>query len=120
MNIVTSENDYKINKFDETRNIVENTVLEHEQKYGGNYRKSIKVKYVAEFLDKTINETKNITIERYNNIRELNKTMQSSNGMIKFIRVIELKTIIKGRIYKDILDHFLEGENVPVLWKKIS
>ena len=53
-----------------------------------------KVKCVADFLDKIIKETKNKTIERYNIIRELNKTMQSSNGMIKFIRVIELKIII--------------------------
>ena len=119
MIIVTSECDYKINKVDETRNIVENTVLEHEQKYGGKYRKIIKVKCVAEFLDKVINETKNITIERYNIIGELNKTMQSSNGMIKFIRVIELKIIIKGRNCIDTLDYSLEGENIPVLGKKM-
>ena len=47
--IVTSENNYKI---------VENPLLEHEQKYGRNYRKNMKVKCVADFLDKIINETK--------------------------------------------------------------
>ena len=52
MIIVTSDYDYNINKLDETRNIVENTILKHEQKNGGNYGKVIKVKCLAEILDK--------------------------------------------------------------------
>ena len=43
--------------------------------------------------------------------------MRSSNGIIKFIRVIELKNVIKGRIYKDVLYHFLNCENILILWK---
>ena len=104
----------------ETRNIVENTPLEYEQKYRADYLKSIKVKCVAEFLDKTENETKIKTIEGYNNIGELTEVIQSSKGMIKFVRIIEIKIVIKGRIYKDVLDHYLECENNPILWKKIS
>ena len=112
--VITSEYDYNIKKMDETRNIVENTILEHKQKYGVKYRKFIKVRCVAEFLEKVINETKNITIERYNIIGELNKLMQLSNGMINFIRVIELKIIIEERIYNNVLDLYLEGENKPI------
>ena len=102
--INTSEYVYNNIELKETRNIVENTLLEYEQKYGANYHRSVKVKYVAKFLDKIKNETKNITIERYNIIIELNKIMQSSKGMNKMIRIIDLKIIIKGRIYKDELD----------------
>ena len=58
--------------------------------------KSVKISCVAEFLDKIKNETKRLTIQRYNILGELNKIMESSKGMIKFIRVIELKIIIKG------------------------
>ena len=49
MIIITSEYDYNINKFYETRDIVENTILEYEQKYVADYLKSVKVKCVAEF-----------------------------------------------------------------------
>ena len=70
-------------------------------------------------MDKIKNETKNITTERYNIIGELNKMMQSPEGMIKFIRRIELKIIIKGRFYKDKIYHFLQCENNPISWKKI-
>ena len=105
-------------KLDETRNIVENTILEYEQKDGVAYRKSVKVKCVAEFLDEIKNKTGNETIERYNIIGELNEIMQSPKGVIKFIRVIELKITVQGRIYKYVLYHYLECENIPILWKK--
>ena len=46
--------------------------------------------------------------------------MQSSKGMIKLIRVIQVKIIIESRIYDIVsLDFRLEIENNPVLWKKI-
>ena len=44
MIIITREYDYIIDKLNETRNIVENTILEHERKYGSYYLKSVKVK----------------------------------------------------------------------------
>ena len=44
--------------------------------------------------------------------------MQLSKGMIKLIRIIELKIIIKRRIYKNVLDLDLECENNPILWRK--
>ena len=69
---------YKNNKLNETRNIIENTLLEYERKYGAKYSRSVKVKCVAKFSDKRINETKNFTIERYNIIREVNTTMKST------------------------------------------
>ena len=100
MNNITSEYDYLINKLKETRNIVGNNLLQYDQKYGDGYLKSVKVKCAAEFLDKMKNETKKITIERYNLIGEVNKVMQSSKGMIKFVRIIEFKIVLRGRIFK--------------------
>ena len=70
MIVVTSEYDY--NNMNETHNIVEKTIIEYEQKYGADYLKSVKVRCVAQFLDKIKNETKNITIERYNIVGKLN------------------------------------------------
>ena len=50
--IITSEYVYNIIELNETRNIVENTLEEHKQKYSGNYPRCIKVECVATFLDK--------------------------------------------------------------------
>ena len=51
---ITIESEYVYNnlKLNESLNIVEITILAHEQKYGGDYLKRVKVKCVAEFLDK--------------------------------------------------------------------
>ena len=73
------------------------------------------------FWIKLKNETKNITINSYNIIGELNKIMQSSEGMIELIRVIQVKIIIESRIPNNVsLDFRLEIENSPILWKKNS
>ena len=61
----------------------------------------------VEFLDKIENRTKIITIEHENVIGKVNKKMQSSKGMIKFIRSLELTIRIQGRVYKIIVDAFL-------------
>ena len=55
----TSEFVYKNNKLDKTREIIENTLHEYEQKYGEKYRRIIKVICVVDFLDKVENESKN-------------------------------------------------------------
>ena len=117
MNII-GEYVYSNIELNETRNIVENTLLQYEQKYSADYSRSVKVKCVAEFLDKINTEIKNIIIERYNFIGELNKIMQSSKSMIKIIRIIELKVVIKRRFYKHVLDFQLKSETNPILWKK--
>ena len=70
--IITSDYVYINIKLSGTHNIVENTRLEHEQKYGANYHRSMEVKCVAEFLEKIKNEIKTIIIKRYNIIEELN------------------------------------------------
>ena len=119
--IITSGYVYNNLKLTETRNIVENTLEERKQKYSGNYPRSVKVECVATFLDKIKNETKNITINSYIIIGELKKIMQSSKGMINFIRVIQVINIIESRIriYDIVLSDFcLECENNLILWKK--
>ena len=45
--------------------------------------------------------------------------MQSSKGICKFIRIIQLKIIIEGKVYKNLTDIYLRSENIPVLWKRI-
>ena len=97
MIIITSEYTYYNNKLDETCNFVENTLLEHEQKYCADYLRSVKVKCFAEFLDKTENEIKIKTIHSCKNNEELNKVMQSSEGMVILVRINKLR-IVKKRI----------------------
>ena len=95
-----------------------NTLEDYERKYGFNYRRLVKVKCIPEFLDKIKNEIKNITIDRYNIIGEMNKKMQSSKGMIKFIKVIQVKIIIEGKIYNNIIDICFKSGCMPMFWKK--
>ena len=82
------------------------------------YNRVIEVNCFAEFLDEIKNETKIITIDRFNIIGELNKIMQSSKVMIKLIRVIQVKFIFEGKIYNNIMDIYFKSGCVPVLWKK--
>ena len=91
----TSEYVYNIIKLDETRKNIENTLHESEQKYGASYRRIIEIICIAKFLDKIKNETKNIFIENYNIVGELNKITQSSKGMNKFIKIIEIENFNK-------------------------
>ena len=95
MIIITEDYVYNNIKLDETHNIVENTLLENIQKCGTNYHRSVEVKCVAEFLDKVKNEIKIIIIKHYNNIEELNKIIQSSNGMTELIRIDKIRNIVK-------------------------
>ena len=95
----TSEYVYNNIKLDETREIIENTLHDYQQKNGEIYRRIIKIIYVAEFLDKIKNETKNLTFESYNIVGEINRIMQSSRGLNKLIRIIELKITTNGVVY---------------------
>ena len=116
--IITREYVYNNIKLNETRNTVENTLQEYKLKYAVNYRRHVKVKCVAVFLDKIKTETKNITIERYNIFGELNEIKQSSDGMCKLIRIIELKIKIERVIQKNETHLCLKSGNIPILWKK--
>ena len=44
--------------------------------------------------------------------------MQSSEGMIKFIRALEVAIRIQGRIDKSFVNAYLKCDNIPILWKK--
>ena len=52
MIIFTSEYVYNNIKLNEKRKILENTLREHELKYGAIHHRNVEVKCVAEFLDK--------------------------------------------------------------------
>ena len=43
--------------------------------------------------------------------------MQKPRGEINFIKIIEVKIIIKGRFYKNIMDMYFKSECMPILWK---
>ena len=115
---ITSENVYDFNKLNETRNILQNTIEEYEEKCCFYLYRNVKVRCVGEFYDKIKNETKIININRYNNIGELNKIMQKSRGEIKLIIIIEAKNIIEGRINKNIIDIYFKSGFMPILWRK--
>ena len=87
---------------DEVCNIVENTLLEHEQKYGANYHRSVEVKCVAEFLVKMKNEIKIITIQSCNIIEELNKVMPLSEVMVILVRIDNLRIVIKKIVFENV------------------
>ena len=116
MIVITSEYDYNFIKLDETRNIVEKTEEDCRRKYNANCETK-KVICVFEFLDKIKkNETKSITINSENNIKKINKAIRLSKGVLKFVRLIELKIILKARTL-DNLYHLLTCENCPILWQ---
>ena len=60
-----------------------------------------------------------IIIDRYKIFGELNKIMQKSRGEIKLVKIFEVKIMIEGRIYKNILDMYFKSGCMPILWKKI-
>ena len=65
-------------KLNETRNIIENTLLEFDQEYDYNYNTEIVVKCNINFFDKLECKTKNIMIEHENVFGKVNKILQSS------------------------------------------
>ena len=63
--IITSEYVYDYIKLNETRNIVQNTTEEYDEEYGFNINnRGVRVKCIAEFYDKIINDTKIVIIGR--------------------------------------------------------
>ena len=115
---VTSEFVHINPKLNEIKNIIKNTQLEKNQKYGYDYYRKVIVKCNVEFFDKIENKTKKIMIEHENITGKVNKMKQSSKGMIKFIRALELTNRMKGRNHKNIVNSYLKCDNVPIIWKK--
>ena len=99
MIIVASEYVFNNPKLNELCNIVENKLVEHKQKYGVDYHRIVKVKCVAEILDKLKNEIEIITIRSCNINEELNKVMISSEDMLLLVRIDKLRIVIKRRIF---------------------
>ena len=117
MLVVTREYVWINPNLNEIKNIIKNTHLEYEQKYGYHYNRDVIVKCSVEFFDKK-NETIIILIECYNVFGKIQKVMQSSHIFMKFIRAFELILRIQGRIYENVEIVSLEGDNVRILWKK--
>ena len=62
--IVTTEYIFNNPKLNEVNNIIKNTLLEYDQKYGYDYCRKVNVNFNVKFFDKIKNKTINITIER--------------------------------------------------------
>ena len=49
---------------------------------------------------------------------KVNEILQSSKGMTKFIRALELTIRLQGSTHKTIVNAYLKCDNIPMLWKK--
>ena len=45
--------------------------------------------------------------------------MQSSNGMIRLVKVIQVKFTINRKFYNNIMDIYFKTGCMPILWRKI-
>ena len=83
-------------KLEETCNTVENTLLEHKQKYGADYHRCVRVECVAEFLDKIKNEIKIKIIQSCNINEESHKVLQNR---IILVRIHKLRIETKRKVF---------------------
>ena len=74
----------------EINNILNNTILEHNKKYGDNYCRKIEFKYNIQFFDKIKNKTKIIATNR-----GINGTIIASEGRYEFIKLNTLSILIE-------------------------
>ena len=112
MNIVTSEYIFIKPIKKEINNIINNTILEHNKKYGDNYYRKIEFKYDIQFFDKIKNKTKNITT------KNIKKLIIASQGRYELIKTNKLSILIEGRIYKNVINTYMKCDNIPFLWRK--
>ena len=116
--IVTSEYIFLNPKINEITDILNNTRLGQDQKYGDNCSRKIEVRCNINFLDKIKNKTKNITISDYHVHRGMKKTIIASQGRYELIGSNKLSILIEGNIYKNVINNYMKFNNIPVLWKK--
>ena len=86
--IFTNEYNYYNIKMDEICIIVQYKLLEHKQKYGADYHRSVRVECFAELLDKTKNEIIIITIRSCNINDVLSKVMISSESTTTYMNFL--------------------------------
>ena len=115
--IVTSEIVFINPKLDEITDIIKNTQLEHDKKYGDNYCRKIGVRCNINFFDKIENKTKNFTIKHYHVHYGINKTVIASRGKHGLVKPNKLIILIEGNIYKNVINTYLKCK-IPILWRK--
>ena len=93
--IGTSEYRFLNPKLNEIIDIINNTQLEHDQKYGDDYCRKIEVRCKIEFSDKIKNKTKNITINHYCIHRGIEKMIVASQGRYELLRPNKLINLIE-------------------------
>ena len=115
--ILTSEYVFNIPKIDEITDIIKNTQLEHDKKYGDNYCRKIEVRCNIEFFDKMKNKTKNITIKHYHVHYGTNKRIIASRERYGFFKPNKLILLLEGNIYKNVINTTMECNNITTLWR---
>ena len=78
---------------------MENTLLKHVQKCTVGFGGMVKVKRVAEFLDKIKNEIKITKFRSCNINEELNKVLQSLAGMVILVRMDKIRIVIDRMVF---------------------
>ena len=99
--IVTSEYIFLNPKLNEIKDIINNTRLEHDQKYGDNYCRKIEVGCNFKLFNKIKNKTKKITTIQYHGVK---KSMVASQGKYELNKPNKLIILIERTIYKNVID----------------
>ena len=118
--IVTSEYIFNNLKLEETNEIIKNTLLKHDERYGYICNKKVKVKCNTKFFDKIKNDTKKIAFKCCNVFGAINKVMHSSTGFIKLTGPIKLMIILERKMNKTIINTYLRSViNFSYIMEKI-
>ena len=105
MLIVTSEYIFQNPNLYEINNIIDNTILEHNKKYGDVFCRNINVKYNIKFSDKIQNKTKYITTTC-----RIKKTIIASQERYEYIKVNKLINSIEG---ENVINIYMKLKNIP-------
>ena len=103
MIIVTTEYFLLNPKLNEINDIKNNTIVEHNKKYGDNHCRKIEFKYNINFFDKIKNKTKIIATSR-----GLKNAIIASQGRYEYIKVNKLIFLIEGSISKIFINTFMK------------
>ena len=96
MIIVTSEYIFINPKLNEMKDIITNTRLEHDRKYGIDCCSEVKINFNVEFFGKINNKTKNFTT------KNIKKSIIASQIRYELDKINNLSIIIEGKICKNV------------------
>ena len=92
--IVKNEYIYNYPKLNEIKDIINNTLRDYKNKYGGDYIK-IDFKYNIQFYDKIKNKYKNVTTTH-----GVERTLLASNGRYEYDQINKFTIIVEKILIK--------------------